>query len=285
MFDKHNTDKMLLLIIVCLLVIRASYAQTTIGYIYNNAGGGSGTNSGFSGDSGKATSASLNTPLGVVVDTSGNIYISDSLNYRIRKVTISTGIITTIAGTGFSSYSGDNGQATSANLYPYGIALDSSANVYMADVLNQRIRKITVSTGIITTVAGTGLAGYSSDNAAATSSTIYSPQGVAVDTSGNIYIADTNNDRIRKVTSGIITTVAGNGGYLYNGDNKQATSATLNNPTGVDVDTSGNLYIADQYNHRIRKVTVSTGIITTIAGTGSSNSRNNSCRDCNFEQA
>lgn len=260
---------MILLIIAYLLVIHGSYAQTSIGYIYTSAGGGSGTNSGFSGDGSKATSAALNTPFGVVVDTSGNIYIGDSLNYRVRKVTILTGIISTIGGTGFSSYSGDNGQATSANMYPYGIALDSSANVYFADVLNQRIRKITVSTGIVSTVAGTGVGGYSSDNVAATSANIYSPQGVTVDTSGNIFIADTGNDRIRKVTSGTIKTVAGNGDYIYNGDNKQATSATLYNPTGVEVDSSGNIYIADQWNHRIRKVTVSTGIITTIAGTGS----------------
>jgi len=259
---------MLLLLVVFLLFFRVSHAQTSIGYIYNSAGGGSGTNSGFSGDGGKATSASLNTPFGVVVDTSGNIYIADTLNYRVRKIAISTGIITTIGGTGFSSYSGDNGQATSANLYPYGIALDSSANVYFPEIFYQRIRKITVSTGVVTTVAGTGVGGYSSDNVAATSSNIYSPQGVTVDSSGNIYIADTANDRIRKVTSGTITTVAGNGAYGYNSDSQQATSATLYNPSGVEVDTSGNIYIADTYNHRLRKVTVSTGIITTIAGTG-----------------
>ena len=231
---------------------------------------GTGT-AGYSGDNGAATSAQLSGPFGVAVDASGNVYFADTFTHRIRKVTASTGIITTIAGTGIYGYSGDNGAATSAQLIrPYGVAVDASGNVYIADTNNNCIRKVTVSTGIITTIAGTGTAGYSGDNGAATSAQLRYTFGVAVDASGNVYIADTNNNRIRKITvsTGIITTIAGTGTAGYSGDNGAATSAQINYPFGVAVDASGNVYIADTFNYRIRKVTVSTGIITTIAGTG-----------------
>jgi uncharacterized alkaline shock family protein YloU len=146
-------------------------------------GTGSGT---YSGDNGAATSAGL-VPAGVVVDSSGNIYIADVSNHRIRKVTLSTGIISTIAGTGASSYSGDNGLATAATLYyPQGISLDSTGNVYIGDVFNQRVRKVTISTGIISTVAGTGTNSYSGDSGPATSAKLNQPNGVALDAAGNI---------------------------------------------------------------------------------------------------
>ncbi len=231
---------------------------------------GNGTKA-YGGDGSTATSANLNNPSGVAVDDSGNIYIADVNNHRIRKVNTSTGIISTVAGNGTLGYGGDGSTATSANLnYPSGIAVDDSGNIYIADEYNYRIRKVSASTGIISTVAGNGAYGYGGDGSAATSANLYNPNRVAVDVSGNIYIADQVNYRIRKVSAsiGIITTVAGNGTYGYGGDGSAATSAKLSNSNGVAVDGSGNIYIADIYNNRIRKVSASTGIITTVAGNG-----------------
>jgi len=243
----------------------------TNGIITTVAGDG---NDGYSGDNGPATSAELNDPRGVAVDSNGNIYIADTDNNRIRKVD-TNGIITTVAGisctSGYCGHSGDNGPATSAELYdPRGVAVDSKGNIYIADYGNERIRKVDTN-GIITTVAGDGTYGYGGDNGPATSAQLRSPEDVAVDNSGNIYIADNGNHRIRKVdTNGIITTVAGNGTQDYNGDNGDnglATSAKLDYPEGVAVDSSGNIYIADANDRRIRKVDTN-GIITTVAGTG-----------------
>jgi trimeric autotransporter adhesin len=231
---------------------------------------GDGT-AGYKGDGGLATSAGLLNPSGVAVDASGNIYIADTSNSRIRLVTKSTGIITTVAGDGTYGYKGDGGLATSAGLYfPYGVAVDASGNIYIADSVIGRIRLVTKSTGIITTVAGDGTMSYGGDGGLATSAGLYSPNGVAVDASGNIYIADTVNSRIRLVTksTGIITTVAGDGTLGYKGDGGLATSAGLYYPYGVAVDASGNIHIADTSNSRVRLVTKSTGIITTVAGDG-----------------
>jgi sugar lactone lactonase YvrE len=224
---------------------------------------------GYSGDGGQATAAQLSTDFSTAVDASGNIYIADAYNHRIRMVTRSTGIITTVAGGAGYGYSGDGGQATAAQLsYPQGVAVDASGNIYIADSNIYTIRMVTRSTGIITTVAGGAGYGYSGDGGQATAAQLSYPQGVAVDASGNIYIADAYDDRIRMVTrsTGIITTVAGGAGYGYSGDGGQATAAQLNRPKCVAVDASGNIYIADAYNHRIRMVTRSTGIITTVAG-------------------
>jgi hypothetical protein len=226
---------------------------------------------GYSGDGGAATSARLSSPQSVAVDSAGNIYIADSYNNRIRKVTASTGIITTVAGGSFIGYSGDGGAATSAALSePNGVALDSADNIYIADLGNNRIRKVDASTGIISTVAGDGAEGYSGDGGAATNAMLYGPWAVAIDSAGNIYIADLGNSCIRKVTAstGVITTIAGNGIQGYSGDGGGATSATLNGPAGVAVDSAGNIYIADFDNNRIRKVVASTGVITTVAGDG-----------------
>ena len=228
----------------------------TSGIITTVAGNGS---TGYSGDGGAATSAELHGVYGVAVDASGNIYIPDFYNNRIRKVNTS-GIITTVAGTGTAGYSGDGGSATSAEIWnPVSIAVDASGNIYFADRSNNVVRKVNTS-GIISTVAGNGSAGYSGDGGSATSAQIWGPQGLTVDAYGNIYIGDNSNNRIRMVnTYGIISTVAGNGAAGYSGDGGSATSAELRSPTGVAVNARGNLlYIADNNNNRVREVTYPT---------------------------
>jgi sugar lactone lactonase YvrE len=223
---------------------------------------------GFSGDGGPATNASLNSPNGnVAVDASGNLFIPDTANNRIRKVS-TNGVITTVAGNGSFGYAGDGGAATTASLnYPCGVAVDAGGNVYIADFYNSRIRKLSAN-GIITTVAGNGNFGFSGDGGPALNADLYAPKGVTVDASGNVFIADLGNNRIREVsTNGIITTVAGNGTAGYSGDGGRATAAELNYPTDVAVDASGNFYIEDAFNGRIRKVNTN-GIISTVAGNG-----------------
>ena len=217
---------------------------------------------GYTGDTGPATAATLANPAAVAYDTHGNLFLADANNHVIREISTS-GVITTIAGTGVEGYAGDGAAATSAQLdTPTGVAVDAAGNVYIADSHNHRIRE--VSTGIITTIAGTGTPGFSGDGAAATAAQLALPSGVAVDASGNLYIADTNNHRIRKVSGGTITTLAGDGEELYAGDGGSATAAALDSPTGVAVDASDNVYIADRLNQRIREV--SGGTITTLAG-------------------
>jgi sugar lactone lactonase YvrE len=222
---------------------------------------------GYTGDNGAATSATLAYPSGVAYDASGNLFLADANNHVVREV-LKTGTITTVAGTGIEGFSGDGAAATAAQLdTPTGVAIDSSGNLYIADSHNHRIRK--VSGGTITTVAGTGIAGFSGDSGVATAAQLALPSALAVDASGNLYIADTNNHRIRKITGTTITTVAGDGEELYAGDGAAATAAALDSPTGIAVDSSGNLYIADRLNQRIREVTVANGNITTLAGSGS----------------
>ncbi len=209
------------------------------------------SNQGFSGDGGPAVYALLKDPIAVAVDASGNVYFSDFRNCRVRKIDTS-GIINTFAGNGHCAYSGDGGPAASAAVYPQGVAVDTSGNVYISDYGNQRIRKVDGS-GKITTIAGNGAVGASGDGGPATAAMLNWPTGVSVDGAGNLYIADTSNNRIRKIASnGVITTVAGNGQFGYSGDGGLATSASLESPQGAAVDSSGNMYIVEGTD--IRKV-------------------------------
>lgn len=222
---------------------------------------------GNAGDGGQATVANLYDPTGVAKDANGNIYIADDDNNKIRKVT-GSGIINTFAGDGFVGYYGDTVQATTARLSsPWGITIDKHKSIFFADLLNHCIRKID-SLGVITTVVGTRTAGYIGDGGQASMAQLNYPANVVFDGVGNLYIVDRANNVIRKVnTAGIITTVAGNNTQGYSGDGGQATLAELGLPFGMDVDAAGNMYIADQANNVIRKVT-SAGIISTIAGNG-----------------
>jgi len=236
------------------------------GIVNTIAGNGS---SSSSGDGGPATSAGLNWPADLALDAAGNLYIGEYFGHRVRKVTPG-GTITTIAGNGSPASTGDGGPATSASLNgPWGLAFDAIGNLYIACRDGNKIRKVDTS-GIISTIAGTGTAGYTGDHGPATSATFSGPIGIAVDAAGNIYVCENGNHTVRKInTSGTITTVAGIGGSAgYGSDGVAATSTTLNSPVGMDCDPSGVLYISDQSNNRIRKVDLS-GIITTYAGNGS----------------
>jgi uncharacterized protein (TIGR03437 family) len=216
---------------------------------------------GYGGDNGLATGGFVNHPAGVALDSKGNLYIADTRNNVIRKVTASTGNITTVAGNNQYGYSGDGGPATSAELYnPEGVAVDAVGNIYIADSFNNVIRKVTVATGIITTVAGisqiTGVGGFAGDGGLATHALLNYPEGIAVDSSGNLYIADSFNNRIRVVTvSGFINTIAGNGSAFYGGDGGPASAAQLFGPSGLALDGSGNIYVADTQNNVIRLLT------------------------------
>jgi len=236
---------------------------------------------GFSGDGGPATNAQLGPPVGVLVSfglhgtavsRSGDLFIADAYNNRVRKVSAS-GIITTVVGNGTPSFSGDGGLATNAQLrVPSGVAVDGAGNLFIADVGNNRVRKVSNS-GLITTVAGNGTLGYSGEGGPATNAQLGGPFGVAADGAGNLFIADAYNDRVLEVsTSGIITRVAGNGAFGglaqgFSGDGGPATNAKLDLPWGVAVDGADNLFIADAQNNRVRKVSTN-GIITTVAGNG-----------------
>jgi sugar lactone lactonase YvrE len=209
----------------------------------------------------------MRDPCGIVVDSAGNIYFSDTFNSAVRKITAG-GIISTYAGTGTAGLAGDGAAATSALLdHPIGLALDSTGRLYIADTNNSQIRMVAAD-GTISTVAGTGVAGTVGDGGPAINALLNRPQGIAFDATGNLYIADTANHLIRKVTTdGTITTVAGNGNPAFSGDGGAAIQASLWYPKSVLVDSGQNLLIVDSFNSRIREVAPN-GTITTVAGSG-----------------
>ena len=230
---------------------------------------------GFSGDGGPATSAALNVPTSIVFDKSGNMLIADQQNAVIRKLNMTTGVISTIAGTGGQYHSGDGGPANMAALYgPTGLAIDNAGDIFIAEEYGSTIRKIDAGTGIITTIAGAPGAGfnYTGDGGPATQATFWQPTDVALDVSGNVYIADWENNVVRKVTValGIISTAVGYypGTSGYSGDGGPATGAELNECSRIFLDPAGNLLIGDQTNNVIRKVDAATNIIHTIIGSG-----------------
>ena len=249
-------------------VVRRLAADGTVSMI-----AGTGTQ-GFSGDNGPATVAQLDSPQGLAVDSTGNVYIADTRNHRIREVVAATGLITTVAGTGKAGFSGDNGPAVSAQIdSPTALALDSAGNLFVADTRNHRVRRISLASGLIATVAGTGTEGFSGDNGPATAAGIDSPAGLAFDGANNLYLADTRNHRVRRVAAatGTITTVAGAQGGpglpAFAGDGGPAVSASLALPRGLSVDNSGSVYVADSANQRIRRIAPD-GAIATVSGQG-----------------
>jgi sugar lactone lactonase YvrE len=227
---------------------------------------------------GTGTAASFNGPSEVAVDGSGNVYVADSWNHLIRKIT-SAGVVTTFAGTAGSKGSAD-GTGTAASFNgPTGVAIDGSGNVYVADKDNHLIRKIT-SAGVVTTFAGSGSGG--STNGTGTAASFYFPQDVAVDGSGNVYVGEEGNHLIRKITSvGVVTTLAGSGSK--GSADGTGTAASFNNPMGVAVDGSGNVYVAERSNHLIRKIT-SAGVVTTLAGSGSQGSADGTGTAASFNE-
>jgi sugar lactone lactonase YvrE len=228
--------------------------------IFDFAGDGFGSpyNGGFSGDNGPATSAELYYPRAVAVDDSGNVFVADCINNRVRKISWNTGKIETVAGSGAYGYTGDGGPAKSARLNgPFGIAVDDSDNIFFVDQGNNCIRKVTFTTGKISTVCGNGTGGFNGDGLLATNTELNSPQHVELDPWGGIYIADSFNSRVRRIdpVTHKVSTIAGNGNFGFNGDGGPATAAMLNDPSDIVFDASGNMYVGDYLNNRVRKVT------------------------------
>jgi NHL repeat len=229
--------------------------------------------SGNDGDGGSALNSSLGFPVRLVLDKYNNLYFSSTFSHVIKKVNLDTGIITTVAGNGTEGYSGDGAAAINAQLrFPWGVSIDGNGNLFIADKFNSVIRKVS-PTGIITTIAGTGVPGYSGNGGLAINAQLSYPNSIACDEAGNLFIADRGGIRKINALNGIITSVAGVGDVPNTsgtiGDNGLAINASVVNPYDVTVDKFGNLFIADLDNNRIRRVDALTGIISTIAGNGS----------------
>jgi hypothetical protein len=239
------------------------------GFISTIAGNGI---PGYTGDGGLAASATLNTPAGIALDGAGDLFIADSVNNVIREITAATGNISTIVGfknaegAGGSGFGGDGGPATAALLNtPWGVTADGYGYLYIADTFNHRVRKLNIASGIITTIAGTGVPGYNGDSIQANIAWLNVPYAVAFDAAHNMYIPDSANNRVRMVDpSGNITTFAGVGSIGFSGDGASPAAAALWSPSGVVADAGGNVYIADTQNSAIRKVSAA-GVISTIA--------------------
>jgi DNA-binding beta-propeller fold protein YncE len=227
---------------------------------------------GFAGDGGPAAAALLNGPFDVAFDSAGNLYFSDTFNHRIRRVDANSGIITTVAGNGEGGYSGDGGPATLASLNePYGIVLDRAGNVFVADRLNRRVRRIDAASGLITTLAGTGEAAYSGDGGPAEKAGLTEPNGLALDAAQRrLYIADVADHRVRVVDlgAGTIATFAGTGKAEHSGDGGPARAAGIFGARAVKLRPDGAVYILERQGSSLRAVDPRTGIITTVAGTG-----------------
>ncbi len=231
---------------------------------------GTGTG-GYNGDGILAVNAQINNPTALVFDGNGDLFFSDRYNHRIRKITMSTGIISTIAGTGTAGYNGDGIAATIAQInWPNNVAFDENGDLFIADWQNYRARKVNMSTGIISTIAGTGVSGYNGDGIVATTAQLGGPAAIIFDNAGNTFISDYTGGRIRKITktTGLISTIAGTGTWGYNGDGIAATTAQLNACWSIRFDAAENMYLGDAGNNRVRKITKTTGLISTVAGTG-----------------
>ncbi len=239
----------------------------SLGKIYNFAGTGK---PGYSGDGDNSDLAQLNGPAGLAIDKNDNIYIAEVFNNTIRKVEVITNRITTVAGCGIQGFQGDGELAIHAKLNgPEGVFVDEYDNLYIADTYNQRIRRVDGQTGIITTIAGCGDAGYNGDGIKACDALLNSPAGVVVDKMGNVYFNDYRNDRIRKIDiEGIISTFAGTGTKGYSGDGDIASKAQINDVYGLGIDKYDNIYIMDSLNFAVRKIDAKTKVITTIVGKG-----------------
>jgi sugar lactone lactonase YvrE len=223
---------------------------------------------GFAGDGGRALEARFREPRTAVLDAAGNLFLTDTFNHRIRRVDRS-GVITTVAGSGEAGFGGDGGPATSARMkWPHSVTVDGAGNLFVADSPNSRIRRIDPR-GIITTVAGNGLEGFSGDGVPATATGLNRPKGVAIGPDGMLYIADSLNNRVRRVDAqGIITTIAGTGQAGAEGDGGFATQAQLDRPRTLAFDIGGNLYVLEDEGNRVRRIDAR-GLIVTVAGTGS----------------
>jgi sugar lactone lactonase YvrE len=224
---------------------------------------------GYTGDGGPATQATMNEPYGVLPDAEGHLFIVDRLNAAIRRVDARSGVITTYAGTGEKGYGGDGGPATRAPMRePNALDFDPQGNLYIADVTDNRIRRVDRQSGVITTVSGTGRREFTGDGGPAAQAGIQGARGVAFARDGTMYICEREGNRIRRVhpKTGIIETIAGTGTKGYTGDGGPARQATFDGPKWIHVGADGMVYIVDTENHCVRQINPNTGIIVTVAG-------------------